>query len=171
MDNMNKEIIDDIETRSENSTVVVEEKQMTTWLIFLISDKKYAVRSSEVLEIISDVSVYKLPFMPNFIEGLLNRRGDPFTVINPNPIFSEGLNLVPPDKSLFMIFKRDDDQISLHISDILLFTEIDDKDLNLIPDANEESYFLGTVEFDNEEIPVLNSNALELLIRKNCGNV
>lgn len=171
MDNMNKEIIDDIETRSENSTVVVEEKQMTTWLIFLISDKKYAVRSSEVLEIISDVSVYKLPFMPNFIEGLLNRRGDPFTVINPNPIFSEGSNLVPPDKSLFMIFKRDDDQISLHISDILLFTEIDDKDLNLIPDANEESYFLGTVEFDNEEIPVLNSNALELLIRKNCGNV
>jgi purine-binding chemotaxis protein CheW len=171
MNNMNENIIDDIESKEENSTVDTVEKHMTTWLIFLISDKKYAVRSSEVLEIISDVSVYKLPFMPSFIEGLLNRRGDPFTVINPNPIFSDDSNAAPPDKSLFMIFKRDDDQISLHISDILLFTEIDDNDLNLIPDANEESYFLGTVEFDSEEIPVLNSNALELMIRKNCGNV
>ena len=45
---------------------------------FLISDKKYAVRSSEVLEIISDVSVYKLPFMPNFIEGLTNEETNSF---------------------------------------------------------------------------------------------
>ena len=168
---MNEEIIEDIESKKEESTIAAVEKRMTTWLIFSISDKKYAVRSSDVLEIISDVAVYKLPFMPPFIEGLLNCRGDPFTVINPNPIFSEDQNKAPPEKSLFMILKRNDDQLSLHISDILLFTEIDDNDLNLIPDANEESYFLGTVVFDKEEIPVLNSNALELLVRKNCGNI
>lgn len=167
---MNEEIIEDIESKTQNTQSVEIQKSMTTWLIFSISNKKYAVRSSDVLEIISDVSVYKLPFMPPYVEGLLNRRGDPFTVINPNPIFSDDPNAPPPEKSLFMILKRNDDQLSLHISDILLFTEIEDTDLNLIPDANEESYFLGTVGFDNEEIPVLNSNALELLIRKNCGN-
>lgn len=168
---MNEELIEDIEAQNQITTASAEEKHMTTWLIFSISEKKYAVRSSDVNEIISDVSVYKLPFMPPFIEGLMNRRGDPFTVINPNPIFSEDKILTPPQKSLFMIFKMDNDQLSLHISDILLFTEIDDADLNLIPDANEESYFLGTVGFDGEEIPVLNPNALELLIRKNCGSV
>ncbi len=168
---MNEEIVEEIESKNEIKTVTIDDKSLTTWLIFLIAEKKYAVRSSDVVEIISDLSVYHIPFMPKYIEGILNRRGEPFTVVNPNSIFDDDPNAPPPDKSLFMIFKRDDDQLSLHISDILLFTEIDDNDLNLIPDANEESYFLGTVVFDKEEIPVLNSNALELLVRKNCGNI
>ena len=168
---MNEQIIEEIESKTEESLVDTEVKQMTTWLLFSISEKKYAVRSSEVWEIISDLTVYKLPFMPDYIEGLLNRRGDPFTVINPNPIFTDGENKTPPEKSLFMIFKTEDDQLSLHISDILLFTEIDDSQLNLIPDVSEDSFFLGTVSYNNEEIAVLNPNAFELLVRKDCGNV
>ena len=168
---MNDEIVKDLESKSDAKAVTVEEKAMTTWLIFLISEKKYAVRSSDVVEIISDLAVYKLPFMPKYIEGVLNRRGDPFTVINPNPIFNEATNIAPPEKSLFMIFKRSDDQLSLHISDILLFTKIEDSYLKLIPDAKEESFFLGTVEFDGEEIPVINPNAFEVLIRKDCGSI
>ena len=168
---MNEEIIEDIEAKSENTTVNLDDKAMTTWLIFLISDKKYAVRSSDVVEIISDLSIYHIPFMPKYIEGVLNRRGEPFTVVNPNSIFADDPNAPPPDKSLFMIFKRDDDQLSLHISDILLFTKIEDSELKLIPDASEESFFLGTVTYEGEEIPVLNPNAFEVLIRKDCGSV
>ena len=168
---MNEEIIEDIESKAEVKTVAVEDKAMTTWLIFLISDKKYAVKSSDVVEIIDELSVYHLPFMPKYIEGVLNRRGEPYTVLNPNSIFEDDPNTAPPDKALFMIFKRDDDQLSLHISDILLFTKIEDSELKLIPDATEESFFLGTVNYDGEEIPVLNPNAFEILIRKDCGSV
>ena len=168
---MNEEIIEDIEAKKEIKTVTLDDKAMTTWLIFLITDKKYAVRSSDVVEIISDLSIYHIPFMPKYIEGVLNRRGEPFTVVNPNSIFSDETDAAPPDKSLFMIFKRDDDQLSLHISDILLFTKIEDSELKLIPDATEESFFLGTVTYEDEEIPVLNPNAFEVLIRKDCGSV
>ena len=169
---MNEEIIEEIEAKSDVKTVAAEEeKEMTTWLIFLISDKKYAVPSSDVVEIISDLSVYKLPFMPEYIEGLLNRRGEPYTVVKPNPIFDQDPAALPPEKELYMIFKRDDDQLSLHISDILLFTKIEDSNLKLIPDATEESFFLGTVDYDGEEIPVLNPNAFEVLIRKDCGSI
>ena len=168
---MNEEIIEDIESKTEIKTVTNDDKSMTTWLIFLISEKKYAVRSSDVVEIISDLSVYHIPFMPKYIEGILNRRGEPFTVVNPNSIFEEDSNTAPPDKSLFMIFKRDDDQLSLHISDILLFTKIEDTELKLIPDATEESFFLGTVTYEEQEIPVLNPNAFEVLLRKDCGSV
>ena len=168
---MNEEIIEDIESKKEVKTVTIDNKAMTTWLIFLISEKKYAVRSSDVVEIIDDLSVYHIPFMPKYIEGVLNRRGEPYTVINPNSIFENDKNYPPPAKSLFMIFKRDDDQLSLHISDILLFTSIEDTELKLIPDATEESFFLGTVTYNGEEIPVLNPNAFEVLIRKDCGNV
>ena len=169
---MNEEIIEDLESKNEINTVkAAEEKPMTTWLIFLISDKKYAIRSSDVVEIISDLAVYHLPFMPKYVEGVLNRRGDPFTVINPNLIIDEESNAAPPEKSLFMILKRSDDQLSLHISDILLFTKIEDSELKLIPDATEESLFLGTVLYEGEEIPVLNQNAFEVLVRKDCGKL
>ena len=67
---MNEEIIEEIESKEEIKTVNTEEKAMTTWLIFLISGKKYAVRSSDVVEIISDLSIYHIPFMPKYIEGL-----------------------------------------------------------------------------------------------------
>ena len=86
---MNEEIIEDIEAKKEIKTVTLDDKAMTTWLIFLITDKKYAVRSSDVVEIISDLSIYHIPFMPKYIEGVLNRRGEPFTVVNPNSIFSD----------------------------------------------------------------------------------
>ncbi len=166
---MNEEIIDQIEENSEQTQEVVEEKTMTTWLIFSIANKKYAVRSSDVLEIIRDVAVYKLPFMPSYIEGVLNRRGDPFTVINPRSLIGD-TDTTPPPEPLFMILKRDDDQLSLHISDILFFTEIEDGDLNLIPGGNEEGFFLGTLGYSGEEIPALNPNAFELLIRKDLGS-
>ena len=75
---MNEDIIEQIGAENTSEEEVVEEKKMTTWLIFSMAKKKYAIRSADVLEIIRDVSVYRLPFMPQYIEGVLNRRGDPF---------------------------------------------------------------------------------------------
>lgn len=166
---MNEEIVDQLEEQDQVSAQAEEEKPKTTWLMFSISQKKYAIRSSDVLEIIRDVAVYKLPFMPSYIEGVLNRRGDPFTVINPKALFGEE-DLTPPKEPLFMIFKRDDDQLSLHISDILFFTEIEEEALNLIPNSNDEGFFLGTLGYNDEEIPALNPNAFEMLIRKELGS-
>ncbi len=122
---MNEEIVNLIASENDRQTEVVEEKKLTTWLIILIGKKKYAVRSNDVLEIIRDVSVYKLPFMPSYIEGVLNRRGDPFTVINPLALIGEE-ETYPPEEPLFLILKRDDDQLSIHISDILFFTDMEE---------------------------------------------
>ena len=166
---MNEEIIEQIEEEKAGEQELVEEKVMVTWLVFAIGQKKYAVRSNDVLEIIRDLSVYKLPFMPDYIEGVINRRGDPFTVINPRALIEEKDN-TPPDVPLFMIFKRDDDQLSIHISDILFFAETEEESMKLIPGKNEEGFFLGTLGYKEEEIPVLNPNAFEILIRKDLGS-
>jgi purine-binding chemotaxis protein CheW len=166
---MNEDIIEQIAREHETKTEVIEEKKMTTWLIFSIGKKKYAVRSSDVLEIIRDVSVYKLPFMPAYIEGVLNRRGDPFTVINPRALIGEE-DTSAPEEPLFLILKRNDDQLSIHISDILFFTDIEEGNLNIIPGKNEEGFFLGTLVYERDEIPALNTNAFELLIRKDLGS-
>ena len=166
---MNEEIIEQIAQETNGAEEIVEEKVMITWLFFSIAGKKYAVKSGDVLEIIRDLAVYKLPFMPKYIEGVLNRRGDPYTVINPRVLISEN-GTTPPEEPLFLILKRDDDQLSLHISDILFFAELAEDELKLIPGNDEEGFFLGTLGYGGEEIPVLNTNAFELLIRKDLGS-
>ena len=167
---MNEEIIEQIAQENTAENEIVEEKRMVTWLFFSITGKKYALKSGDVLEIIRDVSVYKLPFMPDYIEGVLNRRGDPFTVINPRRLLND-TGTKPPEEPLFLILKRDDDQLSLHISDILFFAEMEEKELNLIPGNDDEGFFLGTLGYNGEEIPALNPNAFELLIRKDLGSL
>ena len=169
---MNEEIIEKIAENGqtqEGGTEQTSDKRLSTWLIFAIAGKKFAIRSSEVLEIIGDMSVYRLPFMPAYIEGVLNRRGDPFTVINPLAII-ESTDTKPPEEPLFLILKRDDDQLAIHISDILFFTEMDEADLNLIPNNDEEGFFLGTLGYGHDEIPVMNPSAFEILIRKDLGS-
>ncbi|HAM78776.1 MAG: chemotaxis protein CheW [Treponema sp.] len=166
---MNEEVVKKISEETETQEQASEKKLLTTWLIFSIAKKKYAVKSGDVLEIIRDASVYKLPFMPPYIEGVMNRRGDPFTVINPRQLIGDE-DTTPPQEPLFLILKRDDDQLSIHISDILFFAEMAESDLNLIPGNNDEGFFIGTLGYGGEEIPAINTNAFELLIRKDLGS-
>lgn len=164
---MNEEIVENIE-KIKKEQITADERKKITWLMFSINEKKYAIESSAVLEIIRDVQVYKLPFLPSYIEGVINRRGDPFTVLNPLiAIGADNINTIK--EPLFLILKRDDDQVSLHISDILFFYDIDEKDLHIIPNNDENGFFIGTIDYNKEEIPVFNPNAFELLLRKDLG--
>ena len=62
---MNEEIVNDIASNQKQDEENVEVKNKITWLVFSINDKKYAIKSSEVHEIIRDLTVYKLPFLPS----------------------------------------------------------------------------------------------------------
>ena len=166
---MNEEIVKRIEEISaDGRDEKTEDVPKTNWLVFSICSKKYAIQSSAVREIIRDVAVYKLPFLPSYIEGVINRRGDPFTVLNPIPLMESGNETVPKEP-LFLLLKRDDDQISLHISDILFFHEIEDTELHTIANNDEDGLFLGTFDYKGEEIPALNTDTFELILQRDLG--
>ena len=169
---MNEEIVKEIEesAKSNEELELTEEHEKITWLIFDICDKKYAIKSNEVNEIIRDMTIYKLPFLPAYIEGVINRRGDPYAVLNPLAVVDPDSDK-SPEQPLFLVLKRDDDQISLHISDILFFHDTEIGDMHLIPNNDEYSVFLGTIEFNHEDVPVLNPNAFEFLLRKDLGSL
>ncbi len=168
---MNEDIIKHIEEQIVDSAdeVKVEDHSKTTWMIFEICSKRYAIKAEEIHEIIKDVAVYPLPFLPSYIEGVINRRGDPFTVINPLSIIEESGEGVS-DQSLFLILKREDDQLSIHISDIISFHQTETSDIHLIPNNDDEGVFSGTIDYENEEIPVFNTDAFELLLKKDLGS-
>ena len=174
---MNEELVEKIEKAGEQKAqeegleaAVV--KQKVTWLIFSINEKKYAIKSAEVHEILKDLTVYSLPFLPSYVEGLINRRGDPFTVLNPLAVFGDA-EAKPPKEPLFLVFNRQDDQLALHISDIHLFYDVEESEVHLMP-SGEGGVYLGTIDYDHEdaheEIPALDCEAFELMLRRDLGN-
>ena len=116
-----------------------------SFLVFSIQKKRYAINTSFVKEIMHSAKIHPLPFVPPYIEGVVNCRGTPYTVVNSPVLNGEEDCVIPGDTVL--VFNRDDDQLALHISNIELFFEPEENDiradgirykLNLIPyfDAN-----------------------------------
>lgn len=167
---MNESVVKEIEREGLVEKKVVEEvRERITWLVFSILDRKYAIKSGAVDEIIHDVKIYRLPFLPSYVEGVMNRRGELVTVLNPVSFIDEECGDVV-DSSLFLVLKRSDDKLSLHISDILFFCETEGDDLHLIPNTDDERVVLGTIDYNHEEIPVLNPDSFEILLRKDLGS-
>ena len=54
----------------------------SSYLIFSIHSKRYALKSTMIQEIMYDMRIHVIPFTPDYIEGVLNCRGVPYTVIN-----------------------------------------------------------------------------------------
>lgn len=191
---MNEDLIQKIEASSatghNEDDRIEKKKNMITWLVFMMNGSKFAIQSSQVQEIIRDVSVYSLPFVPRYIEGVMNRRGEPYTVIDPlvlldiakqeknqeeetgnadtlAPVFGEKEDPV----ALFLVLNVQNDQVCLHIDDILFFHDTAEDELRVFIDGNKEiSFYKGTIEFNHEEIPVLNADAFEFRLKKDLQN-
>ncbi|NLD50023.1 MAG: chemotaxis protein CheW, partial [Clostridiaceae bacterium] len=49
-------------------------------VIFKIGDEYFAVKISQVLEIIYSQEIFKVPDVPSYVEGLINLRGSIYTL-------------------------------------------------------------------------------------------
>ena len=189
---MNEQIIQEM-NKNTNEQVDVVAEETVMWLIFSMGSERFAIASNEVGEIIRDVAVYHLPFLPSYVDGVINRRGDPCTVINPlqlldRPVIDTkdeqeetentatafpGVKKVPQKDavSLFLVLNREDDQLCLRITDILFFHESRKTDVHMLSSENSEnSFYSGTVEYNHTEIPVINAAAFELRLRNDLGS-
>ncbi len=108
----------------------------------------YAVKASCVQELLIDVKTYELPFVPDYIEGVLNCRGEAYTVVNPVKML-EG-EPAKIEGSKFVVFKYDADRFCLHISSADTFCEID------VDDTLD-----GTVPYKNKRVKILNLDKIE----------
>lgn len=98
-----------------------------TYLIFSINNERYALKSSNINQIVRAQKVRSLPFVPKYVEGILNVHGNPYTVVNTLILDGEENTEIPG--LTFIVLKRDDDQFCIHVSNIELFFEPEDEDI------------------------------------------
>lgn len=99
-----------------------------SYLIFTIHKRLYAIKNTNVQEIMHSAKIHPLPFVPDYIEGMVNCRGLPYTVVNLLKMEKEENPEIP--EPTVLVFRRDDDQFALHISGIELFFEPEEEDIS-----------------------------------------
>lgn len=115
-----------------------------SFLIFTIGEDRYALPAGQVREIISESELYYIPFVPSYVRGLINRHGEPYTVIDCKVILEH--EALQADK--YLILKMENDQMALLISDVLEIVQVPESDIFSLPahDAFTGSLKIGATE-------------------------
>ena len=84
---MSEEILSLIKSSNRENAEKKQLKKKAVWLIFTIGNQAdgknlYAIPADSVKEILRDATVFPLPFVPPYVNGVLNRYGDPYVVID-----------------------------------------------------------------------------------------
>lgn len=130
-----------------------DEQEITkTWLVFSDGEKKYALLASDVREILRDVPVFPLPFVPEYINGILNRYGEPYAVLDPLPLLGE-----KPQESKLYIVLHDEAHICFKISEVLEFYTTQESQLKYFSITDSGKYYVGSFAYEDGEVLILNS--------------
>ena len=107
--------------REDGETAVETAESGESYLIFSIHGERWAFKTTLVREIIHSAKIHPLPFVPDYIEGVVNCHGVPHTVVN--PLKMAGKNGEEIAGGTVLVLKRDDDECALKISNIEFFFE------------------------------------------------
>ena len=154
----NRELVDEIGTALQKKDTEVEEvKQFFKFLVFRVGDKSYALYADEVREIVIDTPIFYIPFVPAYISGLINRHGEPYTVVDISMLFEQK----KLDANTFLILKKENDQITFQISDVDEIIKVREDHVNLLSSKEEEEgFFLGSITVKERDIFILNTQSV-----------
>jgi chemotaxis signal transduction protein len=159
----NSEILTQITSREniDSDAQSCEQETLLKFMIVLVKDKKYAFYVEQIKEIVTNVTLYFVPFVPSYIRGFINRHGEPHTVFDLNALF-EG---EPLDSSTFLISNFENDQIAFLVSGVTEILKVPENEVHVITATDEhEGVFLGAVTSHGHEIFILNlPNIIERL--------
>lgn len=119
--------MEQLDAKTEAEIKELYEGNQSSYLVFSIKEHRYAFKSSLIQEIVYGSKVHVIPFAPDYIEGVLNCRGNPYSVINVLKMNNEENNEI--NEKVFLLFKRDDDNFCIHISNIEVFFEPEEEDI------------------------------------------
>ena len=141
--------------KKENQTAA----KKATWLIFTVGaneDKVLcALPAGQVKEILRDSTIFPLPFVPSYVDGVLNRYGDPYVVID-----SAILEGKEAQNSLLFIVMNDESHTCLRITDVKDFFTASEKEV--VPFAEEDlsEFYEGTLKVEGQDVFIMNVQAI-----------
>lgn len=157
---MAEEILSLIKNGSKEKTDSLNVQKKATWLIFTIGNQAdgknlYAIPAGCVKEILRNATVFPLPFVPPYVNGVLNRYGDPYVVID-----SAVLEGKESQNSFLFIVINDESHTCLRITDVKDFFTASEKDIIRFTEAELSDFYEGTLTINGQDVFLLNVQAI-----------
>lgn len=148
-----KKLIDEKRGKAKEADSVLQTENEKI-LVFRKNQDKYAFYARDIKEIIINSDFFYVPFVPPYIRGLINRHGEPYTVIDVQALFDGDIT----DDSKFLIMNIDDDQLAIMITDIVEITNISRDQLHKFQSTDSENKYFSASFTDkaNNEIFIIN---------------
>ena len=88
------------------------------YISFNLNNDLYCIKLDYVKEVLKDTSITKVPGTPNFVEGIMNLRGEYITVLNLKQFLNIPLTMVVSEKKPVIIIKSNEFKLALLIDRI-----------------------------------------------------
>jgi chemotaxis signal transduction protein len=159
------ELLDSIKHESDillEDTTVDNEKNIK-YLICRAGESLFAFSSEEVQEIMLNLSIHYLPFLPVYVRGLINRLGEPFTVVDLLSMFG-GSSL---QANGFVILKPHVSKMAFLINSVLDIVLINKTDIRVLHSAKSgvEAIIAGYFNYKGSEVSIITVSEVLMSIR------
>ena len=131
-------------------------------IVFTLGANRYAISTDKVKEIIKNEQSTVVPNSPDWVEGLINLRGNIVTLLNLSKLLQHDTTMCYNN---IIILNNDDDKIGLLIGNVDQVLDLEEKDIQKITDE-KKSEFTGIIQIDEE---IVNMIDIEILLTKNEG--
>jgi purine-binding chemotaxis protein CheW len=151
----NTELLERIEAEHtrDNEQDAGQTENVIKFLIVQIKERKYAFYAEQIREIVMDVPLYFVPFVPPYIRGFINRHGEPYSVFDLHELFEDE----PLDSATFLISNFHNDQVAFLVSSVVEILKLPESQVHLLTSTEDrDTFFLGAIDSKGEEVFILN---------------
>ena len=131
-------------------------------IIFTLSDKYYAISTENVEEISRNINITKVPNAPNWVEGLVNLRGNVVTLINLCKLLQQEESICYNN---IIIIQNQEEKVAILVKDVIEVANIEEEDIQRVSEETIDGV-IGIVRIKDEIINIIDIN---MLISKNEG--
>ena len=120
------DLINKLTQAAESTSPAGQETELRyrKFIIVGILGKRFAIPAAVIREIVIDVPLHYVPFVPPYIRGFINRHGEPFTTVDLGILFEQKVT----EERSFLVLNLPDDQLAFLVSDVNEIVKIPESD-------------------------------------------
>ncbi|WP_245592959.1 chemotaxis protein CheW [Carnobacterium funditum] len=138
---------------------------MTQIIVFTLNNKYYAFLSEDVEEILKKMPWTTIPQSPEWVQGLINLRGNVITLINFYKLLSPSVETKELCYNNSIIVKNKDEKLAFMVDNVEWVTEIDPADIQQLSNQADD-HISGLIQVKDQIVNMIN---METLFYKNEG--
>lgn len=125
-------------------------------IVFTLGEKYYAISTEKVDEISKKIPSTNIPNSPQWVEGLINLRGNVVTLVNLSQLLQQ------EDDQCYnniIIINSTDEKTGILVKDVFEVSNIDNGDIQKITDEESE-HIMGIIRMDGNLINIIDLDNL-----------